>query len=144
MYSAEKDHFLKLMNETSFDKNVESNKLNLLISKERSKFSDIIILAYMNVYAHSHNSDCTAKMFEWFNRLKSSEDVYINNINVYNILIEKLSFESDIQGILNNLDFLRKHKIKPNAQTYAYIFNCIGRLVEKNQINLGNFNYICF
>ncbi|XP_058805084.1 DNA-directed RNA polymerase, mitochondrial isoform X3 [Phymastichus coffea] len=110
-----------------------------LIYEERLIQFNKVLLGYISACVNSSNPEYALKALRSFAEKKRNKKklLYINDVSLFNLFLEKLASKSDLKGILELLQFLREHNFKLNAQTYAYVYECIGRLDNDNQTKLN-------
>ena len=97
-----------------------------------------IFLAHIDVCVNSNHLKYGSRILNRENNKKKLNLIESIDISVYNGQIEKLASNSNLPSILLILQNLRKYKINCNAQTYAYTYDCIGRMKCDDKNKLGN------
>lgn len=57
-----------------------------------------------------------------------SSGIKITDVNLYNLLIQGFAEKMNLQKVKELMNFLKEDEIKPNNQTFASFFECLGRL----------------
>ena len=118
-----------------------------LIFKEKLKQFNKVVLGYMDVCVNSNSLDCGLKVLSLYKKRKSRNNndlLYINDVKVFNLQIRKLAYNKDWSNISSILNFLRRENISFNYQTYAHIFDCIGRMDMSDDEKLRKSIFLTF
>ena len=95
------------------------------------------LLAYMDVYLFCGSLNKANKILVMYRKnspknLKSNE-----SIKLYNMLLGAYASKKKVGKVLELYDMIKKDSLTPTSQTYAYIFNALGRETVNNE-QIGN------
>ena len=95
------------------------------------------LLAYMDVYLFCGLLNKANKILVMYRKnspknLKSNE-----SIKLYNMLLGAYASKKKVGKVLELYDMIKKDSLTPTSQTYAYIFNALGRETVNNE-QIGN------
>ncbi|XP_011504783.1 PREDICTED: DNA-directed RNA polymerase, mitochondrial [Ceratosolen solmsi marchali] len=153
------NHFSKLVAQPNFtldklDKIYHNDKLlnekkGAQQKLEKSNSNNLLLYQGHKNYIENLSILPNATVTDAQNKQENVLDSLENNDKLIKVLDNHFSDESELNEISYLADFIhnkssseRKHKIQPNPQTYAYIFNCIGRLQATDNENLDIFKKI--
>ncbi|KAK9307504.1 hypothetical protein QLX08_002136 [Tetragonisca angustula] len=93
------------------------------------------LLSYMDVYLFCGLLNRANKILVMY-RKKSQKNLKSNeSIKLYNMLLGAYASERKIGKVLELYDMIKKDSLTPTSQTYAYIFDALGRETVNNKKN---------
>ena len=102
------------------------------------------LLSYMDVYLFCGLLNRANKILVMY-RKKSQKNLKSNeSIKLYNMLLGAYASERKIGKVLELYDMIKKDSLTPTSQTYAYIFDALGRETVNNKKNGNILCYINF
>lgn len=76
----------------------------------------------------SQNEDYGLSVFLSNRKQNLTNDIKYNNIKFHHVLMENYARHGDFETLFRIYTILVEDKITPNFQTFALIFECIGRM----------------
>lgn len=101
-----------------------------VIHEERLIQFNAVLLGYISACMNSNNPAYALRALRIFGdeRRKKKNMFYINDVSLFSPYLDKLAADADLKSMLEMLKFLRQHQFKLQAQTYAHVLECIGRM----------------
>ncbi|KAJ8672843.1 hypothetical protein QAD02_004103 [Eretmocerus hayati] len=116
----------------------EHEAFEAMINKEKRKQFNRTLQGFMNVCVNSDSYKHGLRIFQKFLDQKNVNRglLHVNNISVVNTVIEKMATDGNMTKLFEILYASKNRNISFNAQTYAYVIYCVGRMQNTKEEKL--------
>lgn len=117
----------KSIQNTKYKSKFHSNEEDERLAKRASLSQNLLAFIELSVNCGMQNRALVALQNYRYQAKKGNPNVLLNDIKIYNTLIQGFASSGNINKIKEILAIIKDEKVSPSPQTFAGVFECLGR-----------------